>query len=446
MKVKALGLMIAVFLALFAVAAAAEDSYVITKVEVDGIQIDGDKVQVDIGESMPVKVFVKLADNATAPKEARIKVWLYGSEYSEAEETTEVFDLNKGVLYSKSLSLDLPSDMEAGSYTLHVRVYDQTESVEQTFTLFVEKSRHMLEMKGFNVNPSTSVNAGDLVTVTARVKNVGSKTEDVTVSAKIPKLGKLGLSQNNWLELDAGDILTSDELELLIPKSTESGEYEMILEVLYSDGHKFVEQKGILTVHGVQKEQPKEQPAQADPARTNQEPAERELPLELPLNKALLVSMDATSQSVPKSKEAVFKVSLASFDSVSRLITFKASGAQLFGDVRIDPSFIQLAGGQKAETYVSVKLYGDAEAGAHNMMLQVTADGKLVQEIPLTVVAVVEEQSNDSLSAFLGDDSNLKIIFVVLVVLLIVIGLLVAFRRVRHDDYPLEPHEDHAYY
>jgi len=74
-------------------------------------------------------------------------------------------------------------------------------------------------------------------------------------------------------------------------------------------------------------------------------------------------------------------------------------------------------------------------------MLQVLDDGKLLKEIQLTVIA--EEGSSSPLGL---DDSTLKIAFVVMVVVLIIIGLLIAFRKVKHDDFPLEPHDERTYY
>jgi len=441
MKIKALGMILAVFLAMLTLSAFAladEPSYVIDSVEVDGIELDGEQVQVQIGDTVKIRTKVRLAENVTETKEARVKAWLYGSEFDgDVEDATEVFDLRPGITYPKTLYLELPTDMDAGTYTLHVRVYDRQEMVENTYTLYVEPTRHMLELVDYDVNPSTSLNAGDTAEVRVRLENVGAKAEEVTVKAEVPELG---LTRKTWMDIAPGDIETSEELELRIPKSTESGEYEIVVTVLYSDGLKFVELKGVLNIHGVVQE-----PVSDNDDDVEDKPAETEIevgPVVLPLDEALLVSMDSTSMSLARGKEAAFKVSLASFDSVSRLVKFKVKGAQLFADVRIDPSFVQLAGGQKAEAYVYVKMHEDAELKPYNVMLEVTADDKLVQEVQLTLIA---NEKEDGIGNLLKD-SNLKIAFVALVVLLIIIGLLVAFKRIRHDDYPLEPHDDRTYY
>lgn len=445
MKIKALGMILAVVLAVLALSAFAladEPSYVIDSVEVDGIELDGDQTSVELGDTVKLKVIVKSGLNLTEEKEPKVKVWLYGNDYEEVEAISDTFTIYPVEGYTKQiiLYLDLPTDMETGTYTLHVMVYDQEEYVREEFTLYVERERHLLDSDAFDydIEPSNYIEAGDYFNVKVRLENVGAKNEDVKVTVEVPGLDIL--DRKTWLNLYSGESETSDEISLRIPESAETGDYEMIITAYYSEGHKFVERKAMLHVKGVV-----QKPVSDSNDDVEEKPAETELelgPVELPLDEALLISMDSTSMSLARGKEAAFKVSLASFDSVSRLVKFKVKGAQLFADVRIDPSFVQLAGGQKAEAYVYVKMHEDAELKPYNVMLEVTADDKLVQEVQLTLIANEKEDGFGNLLK----DSNLKIAFVALVVLLIIIGLLVAFKRIKHDDYPLEPHDDRTYY
>lgn len=438
---RTIGLLFVLILSIFMVPGAMADdpSYIIDQVEVNGITVDGDQTSVEIGDTVKVRVVVQGDVNLSESKEAKVKVWLGGYEYNDIDDTSDVFMVHAGVKHPETLYLDLPSNMEEGTYTLHVMIFDSQETVREEYSLLIEKDRHLLDLDSFdfNVEPTRYLDAGNVFNVKVRLENAGAKTEDVTVNVEVPGLG---LSGKEWLTLSPGHSSTTDDLYFKIPRSAVTGDYEMIITASYSEGHEFVELRDVLHITGLQQEvvEPEDDEEQEDTNGYIEEPDQ-----ELPLEEAVVVSMDSTSQSVDVSKETAFKVSLASFDSVSRTITFKVSGAQLFGDVRIDPSFLQLEGGQKVEAYIFLKFHADAELGAHQMTLQVKADDKLLKEIQLTAIANEEKESSNPLNL---DDSTLKIAFVVLVVFLIIIGLLIAFKRVRHDEFPLEPHEDRTYY
>jgi len=406
----------------------AVDSYDIVKVEVNDLEVNGDQTSIDIGETVKVRVVVKGDENLSESKEAKIKVWLGGYEYGSVEDITELFTVHPGIMYSKSLYLDLPNDMESGLYTLHVEVYDQEERISHEYTLFVERERHLVDLVDFNVYPSNP-EAGEMVEVTVRLENDGAKDEDVKVIIDVPGLG---ISQRTWIDVASGDKETTDEIQFKVPKNTETGEYELTLTAFYSNDYKFVEKRTFLSVIGSEPEVVQDNDGEVVVVTEN-EPK--------PVDKELVISMDTTSKTVSRNKESMFKVTLASFDAKERAITFRVTGAQLFADVRVDPSFLELEGGQKSDALIFVRLHEDTEVGPHTMMLQVLDDGKLLKEIQLTVIA--EEGSSSPLGL---DDSTLKIAFVVMVVVLIIIGLLIAFRKVKHDDFPLEPHDERTYY
>ncbi len=432
MKLNKLMVMVfALFVALFSVPFVAADdaSYEIVKVKVNGLEVNGDQTSVDIGETVDVDVILKAADNLTESKEVKVKAWLGGYEYGDVEDSSDLFTLNPGVVYSKSLELELPSDMEPGVYALRVRVFDQSESVMEDYTLYVERERHLVDLVDYNVYPSNP-EAGDVIEITARLDNDGAKDEDVKLIVEIPGLD---VQQKTWIDVASGDEETTDEIEFRLPENVQSGEYELIFRAYYSNGYKFVEKMSILDIRGTEEADVVEEDEQDDNV-VIEEPE--------PVEKELLISLDSTSKTVSSEKESMYKVSLASFDSKNRAITLKVSGAQLFADVRVDPSFLKLEGGQKADAFVFVQMHEDADLGPHTMMLQILEDNKLLKEIQLTAIAEEEEES----SALGLDDSTLKIAFVVLVVILIIIGLLIAFRRVRHDEFPLEPHDERTYY
>jgi len=419
----------ALVLAMIAVPIVSAASYDIVKVEVNDLEVNDDQTSVDIGDTVKVRVVVKGDENLSESKEAKVKVGLGGYDYDEIKDTTETFTVKAGKVYLKNLYLDLPNDMDPGTYTLHVEVYDQEERISEQYTLFIERERHLVDLVDFNVYPSNP-EAGEMVEVTVRLENDGAKNEDVKVVVDVPGLG---ISQRTWIDVTSGNKETTNEIQFKVPKNAKTGEYELKLTAYYSNDYKFVEKTTFLNVIGSEPEVVQDNDDEVVVVTEN-EPS--------PVDKELVISMDTTSKTVSSEKDSMFKVTLASFDAKLRAITFKVNGAQLFADVRVDPSFLELEGGQKAEALIFVRLHEDADVGAHTMMLQVLDEGKLLKEIQLTVIA--EEATGNS--TFGLDDSTLKIAFVGLVVILIIIGLLIAFRKVRHDDFPLEPHDERTYY
>ncbi|HII15781.1 MAG TPA: hypothetical protein HA362_05720 [Nanoarchaeota archaeon] len=430
--------------AVMAFSASAQESYVIDKVFVNDVEVDGDSAQVDIGQSVEVVVELKASENLTESRDAKVTVELDGYEHDTIRESTDMFTVSPGnVRYRKTLVLEIPSDMEEDTYTLYVRVSDRLETVEKQFTLYAEKTRHLIDLIGIVV-PTPYVNAGTTASVKVRLENVGAKTEDsVKVVAAIEKLG---LSDVEWVDLVPSEIIGDDEEEsetvtllLPIPKETPTGEYELAVGIAYNDGYKTSVAKTTINVKGVAKEEKKEETGMGA-ATSVSEPAKP-----LPPEKALVLAFDTTSQSAELGKEVAYKITISNMGADAKTLSLSTAGAQLFADARIDPSFLTIEGGQKADAYVYAKVKDDAELKTSQFTLRVKDGEKLFKEVQLSLTA--EAAKAVEKSSFLSlEDDTLKLTFIVLVIILIVVGLLIAFRRVRGNDYPLEPIEERTYY
>ena len=299
---------------------------------------------------------------------------------------------------------------------------------------------HLLDIKGVAVSPSYYLEAGQTATVKVMLENIGAKSEDVKVVAAIEKLG---VSDIEWIELVESEIPGDDEetsemvtLYLPIPKDALSGEYELEVGIAYNDEHDTQIVKTTLNIKGVE---PKEE-AKAD--ESPQTPVVEELPVDP--SKELTLAFDTTSQHVAVGKEVAYKLTISNLASTARDITLTTAGAQLFADVRVDPSVLTIEGGSKADVYVYAKPKSDAELKVSQFTLRVMNEDKLYKELSLSlgVEAAVAEKST-----FLPfEDDTLKMVFIGLVILLIIVGLMIAFKRVRGDDYPLEPVEERIYY
>lgn len=423
-------------------AAAQEDSYIIDKVEVNGVEVDGDRAQVEIGQEVEVVVELKAAEGLNEARDAKVTVEIDGYEHETVRESTRMFTVSPGsVRYRKTVNLELPTDMKADTYTLYVRVTDRLESVEKIFALYVEPARHLVDIVGVSVTPQPYVEAGQTATVRVRLENVGAMTEDnVEVVAAIDALG---VSDRDWIDLVPSEIAGDDEeksdtveLSLPIPKDAKTGEYELAVGIAYDGGYETLVATTNFNVKGAKQE--------SAPAEESDEgPGVIDEPLE-PVDpaKALVITFDTASQTVKAGKETAYKVTISNLASQTKSVSLSAAGAQLFADVRIDPTLLEIEGGQKADVYVYAKAKGDAELKTHTFTLRVMDGDRLYKEVQLSLgveEAVVEEKS------LIGDDT-LKMGFIVLVVVLIIVGLIIAFRRVRGSDYPLEPIEERTYY
>ena len=424
----------------FAVAVSAE-SFVIDRVIVNGI--DGDKAQVEIGQDVEVVVELTSGVNMSGNKDVKVRAEIDGYEHETISDVSGTFTVSAAypaIRYRKTLNLKLPTDMDAGTYTLYISAYDSVEKVEKTFTLYIEPTMHLLDIKGVAVSPSYYLEAGQTATVKVMLENIGAKSEDVKVVAAIEKLG---VSDIEWIELVESEIPGDDEetsemvtLYLPIPKDALSGEYELEVGIAYNDEHDTQIVKTTLNIKGVE---PKEE-AKAD--ESPQTPVVEELPVDP--SKELTLAFDTTSQHVAVGKEVAYKLTISNLASTARDITLTTAGAQLFADVRVDPSVLTIEGGSKADVYVYAKPKSDAELKVSQFTLRVMNEDKLYKELSLSlgVEAAVAEKST-----FLPfEDDTLKMVFIGLVILLIIVGLMIAFKRVRGDDYPLEPVEERIYY
>jgi len=233
---------------LFAVPLAAADAndYSIEAVYVNGIQAEGNLVQVELGSTVSIQVYVEGTGERT---DVRLRAWIGGYEYGSVEETSEVFEVEDGVSYKKSLYVDIPEDLDVSSntYTLHVDIYDSESREEKKYTLYFEQERHdvVIEDVLFSAN---SVTPGDYVGVKVRLENQGEKDEeDLKITVSIPELG---ISNRVYMdELLSGDQDDASSAYLVIP-SDASGDYAVLVTVDYNNGYSTVSETGYISVEG----------------------------------------------------------------------------------------------------------------------------------------------------------------------------------------------------
>jgi uncharacterized membrane protein len=427
---KVLGLLALLLVAVAVVPAVSAVDFFFDKVEINDDEVDLSNphtVAVERGETLDLHVVLHVENTTEDVEDLRLRTWIGGYEYDLIDDMSEIFVLRKSES-SKAfdLTLTLPEDMEVedDAYTLHVEVLNH--NIEKTIPLSVEveKTRHKLSIQDVLVS-SSNVEAGDTVFVTVRLENTGDKKEE-DIKVEVSALGVSAATYVDELasvEEDNRDEETSEStraLVLKLPADAANGDYDLNVKVTYNRGHSTVETVKVLHVGG----------AEADDAVK------------------AIVSVDTTAQSVAQGAETVYKLTFANMGSEAQLFSANVAGAQLWADARVDPAFVSVAPGKTGEMYVYLRAHEDAATGNNLFTLQLLAGENLVKELPLGArVTESAEDSSDSVASGLLSSSTLKLGFVGLIVLLVIVGLVVALRKLKDDDeYPLEPKDGQTYY
>lgn len=255
---KKLVLALFALVSLFAIPALADSSnYDFNNIYINGVGWQDGTIYVERGETIDIRSAIYGTGETT---DVQVKAWLGGYEYDDVSATSEMFDVEDGVTYTKHVYLDLPNDLEAEKdYTLYVEIFDGTDSETETATLRVSKERHQVSLQ--DVIFENSVDAGSYSSVTVRLENTGDKKEeDIKVTVSVPELG---IEESTYLdeltndELDNEDEESSGDVSLTmyIPKDTETGDYTMNVDVTYDNGYETLESTESLHVEAPQTEE-----------------------------------------------------------------------------------------------------------------------------------------------------------------------------------------------
>ena len=400
---KILAMLFALLLVLTTVSASS-DNYRIEDVKID--DISASIVDVVRGEQLPVEVWVKATGNKDNVK---VRAEIDGYEYGSISDVSDVFEVESGVTYKKTLYLDIPLDLDASeTYTLTVKVSDKIDSEVKDFDVRVKESRHSLSIQDVIFRPSSSIDADSALFATVRLENTGyKKEEDIKVSLTIPDLG---VSTSDYLaELitqNAEDTNNDDEssaqVELFarIPADVKTGDYKVEVEVSYNNGHSTLTETKTLHVKGI---------ASAELSDS-------------------MISVDATSKAVAAGSEVVYKLMFANFEAEKAVYSAEVAGVGAFAAARVDPAIVTVMPDETGEMYVKLTPNANAEAGKHAFTVKIKSAGKTVKELNLEADVQAQASSMGSLK------SVLQIGFAVLAIILVVLGLIIAFKKLKEDE------------
>ncbi len=403
----------------------------VTYVKINGDKFEsGDNLVVERGEELDFKVKLQGVEDES---DLEVEVDLLGYEYndvSEISDSTHTFDIYENETIYKTLSIRVPENAEKDTYDLRVRIGGRTgSSVEYLYKIILKSARHSLTIKDIIFSPEGEVMSGRALLSTVRIKNVGEKDEEsVKISVSIPALG---ISASDYIdELEEEESLTSEELYLRIPSCTEEGIYNVKVEVTFDDGYETVSKSS--TIRVVEDEScyaaPETEQEQAKPEKT-------------------LINIGSTNMDLVKGEAGViYPITISNSGSQSKIYSLAVDGTSGWGVVKVTPSnTVALAAGETKALYIYLSAGPDAAKGEHMFSVAISSDSKVLKEIPLkanVVPASVEEEVQDS-AGWDKVKRGLEIGLIVLVVLLVLLGLIVGFNKLKGNK---EDEEGQTYY
>jgi len=411
------------------------------QVKVEGVQMtSANTVYVERGDTVDVYVEWMAGTDPTVNREdLKLKAWVSGYDWDDIEVSSKLNKMDPGDTISKKLQLELPSDMEArDKYKLHIELSNKHDIyISEEYNLKISPEKHKLVIDDIILRPS-SVVAGAAVFATVRVKNAGSeKEEDIKVTLSIPELGvtakdyidELGSEE---MDDDDGEPETSDstpEMKLVIPSDAKAGNYELKILVSYAKGHETVTATETIHIKA------------AEATTTEQAPA-------------TLINIDGSSKQATTGIEVPYKIMVANIGNDVAIYSLEIAGADLWATTRVEPAMITLTPDSTGEMFLYVKPKTDAEAGTHTFTAKVKAGNAIVAEKTLTAdvtgttSSVTGATTTNGQTNFASLKNALVIGFGVLVVLLVILGLIIAFNKMSKDEEEEIPgnNEGQAYY
>jgi uncharacterized membrane protein len=417
MKSKTILALVFCIVAMFVMSAVQAVTVDDVKVKIDGtdVTVDGNNLlDLERGQDVEVKITLTALE---AVNNVQVEAFIGGYEYSDSEaisDTTRMFDMSANVTYTKTLKITLPSRVDAGDYKLRLIIFDaNTDLFQQNYRLKIDVPRHDITVKDVVFNPENSIQAGRALLATVRVKNTGSKTEDLKVTVEIPALG---VSASDFVDtLDADDTTSSEELFLRIPACAQAGTYQALITVEFNDGDDSV--KALKTI-------------QVTEGDTCPVKAEFE-------NKVTMTVSGETQQVTAGGAGAAFPIAITNSGTAAKTFMLSADGVSSWGTVKISPSnVVNVAGGETKTVFVFVTANAGTAAGEKMFAVTVSdAAGNSLQDITMKANVVGGASSDDS-SVMNSANARkvLEIGLIVLVVVLVIVGLVIAFRRMKGSD------------
>ncbi len=399
---KAIHTIIAITLFLVLAGAATALPITLEQVEVDDValQINAvNRLSLERGEEYQVEVRFTPTENID---DAEVRVFISGYEFNDVddiEDRTPIFDADENVTYVKKLNIRLPNDVDEDDYKLRVIISDRyNDEFTASYNLRIDVPRNSLQIEDVIFSPANAVKSGSALLTTVRIENKGEKDQnDVRVTVSIPGLGISGTDYIEEIE-EGDDEEETEEIFLRIPKCAKAGNYDVIVDVEYSQRHRKATETKTISV------------LEDDSCEENKGPQST-------------ITLGNQMQNVAAGQTAVFPITITNAGRTSKSFTVTVPSAD-WATVTITPtSMIVVPAGQTQTVFVNVQVNEKSPAGAHSLMATVKS-GDHTQELTLTA-SVLEQSSSKGV---------LEIVLIVLVVLLVILGIVVGIAHLRNKE------------
>jgi hypothetical protein len=350
------------------------------------------------------------------------------NDKDKVEDETDSFDVTAGNVYDKRLNLELPIRFEQGVYSLKVRFETPKGTLTETYLVDINTQDHAIQIRDIVLSPENEVKAGRALLATVRVKNRGENSEeDVKVKASIPALG---ISASDYIDeldeedcddsvKDCDDSTTSEELYMRIPDCAEPGEYTVKVCVEYDDGDE--EECATTKINVVESDTCNIQAATAATGKT-------------------IITIGPDTQDVAKGGSAMYPVTVSNEGTESKVYSISVDSAD-WAEFSVTPSNVLVVGaGESKAAYVSVKTDA-AAAGLQVFSVTIKSGESVLKQVPLRA-NIAGGAARSSLGKI---KKALEIGLVVLVVLLVILGLIIGFNKLKGSDEE-EEGEEKTYY
>lgn len=413
-QIKIFAILVMLIASMFAAIApvAAEDSLPldVIQVKVNGEDVteydNGQDVRVQLFRGDDLEITVKLeSEFNVSVEDVEVTAFISGDDHYEISDTTDTFDVESGVVYTKKLSLDLPEIMDQDNYNLRILVssrYGEMKSYH--YNLKIDTEKHDVIVKDVVFNPNDEVQDGRSLLSIVRLRNMGEyNEEDVKVTVSIPELGIKGYDYVD--EIEAGDSVSTEEIYMRVPSCAAEGNYDVEVEVEYDEGFATVTEYYTITVVNAE-----------GVCGMDENTGNTDAP-------AIYVVAESVSKETARGEGgAIYPITLSNNGASTKAFTIMVDGVDNWGEARVSPAnLVTLAAGETQTVYVYVAANEDATLGEHMFAVSIGSNGKTLEQLTFKTDVVEAQASSNAAKVALG--IALAILVVILVVLAIVIGV-----------------------
>ncbi len=399
------------FLALLILAATLANAQVLP-LTVDNVEIDDtdilpnqtNRLDVERGDVYDVEVKITaLAD----VDDVELEAFISGYEYNDIErvsDTTHTFDADAGVTYVKKLKVTIPDDVEEDDYKLRVIISDRnSDPIVMQYNLKLDVPRHAVRIDDIVISPS-KVEAGKAILATVRVENKGEKRQDdVRVTISIPELGVSGI---DYIEqIDEEDEEETEEIFVKVPSNAKSGRYLVKVDVQFDELHRTLSESREIEIVG----------SAQDDVNTQAQP------------KTVIQLGNTDGAAVAGQGSAMYSFTVTNNDKNAKVYAISLDNAD-WADVKVLPASAAIVRGGESQVFTVQVTPAKGIEGTKTLTLNVKQGSQVVQQIPLTLRASRASMSWGEVAKY-----TLATMLVVFVVVLVLLGLVLAFRKMNDD-------------